>query len=192
MNRRIYWSLALFASIAMLLIYFIGSSVRPAMNVATDDSRQEQRAPVARAGSSLLPAEYAIFQQRSPFGQSTGPVGAQASAGGPETNYVFRGAVQTGSAITAFFEEGSSEKVIQMMAGNSIASGRIKSIDLDAIEYESGGVSRRIEIGQNLKGQAAQPPAPTTAPSAPAPPGAGPPPNLPPGVQAQMQPPRHS
>jgi hypothetical protein len=61
--------------------------------------------------------------------------------------------------------------VTSVATGGAIAVGRIKSINLDAIEYESAGNARRIEVGQNLNGEVV-PPTPTTKPAAGPPPGA--------------------
>jgi hypothetical protein len=72
--------------------------------------------------------------------------------------------------------------VASVGVGDAIALGHIKSINLDAIEYEgTGGPARRIEVGRNLMGEVVAPTPPTSKPSAGAPPGAGGPPGQPGG-----------
>jgi hypothetical protein len=189
MNRRFYLSTAGLAIAVMALIWFSGGekSSSPAGNSGGSASPANS-SPNVQASGSVLPAEYSLLQTRSPFGRGSAQ-GPGAGHGGPEATFIFRGAVQTGSSITAFIEDANAKNVVQMAAGQSLARGRIKSIDLDAIEYESGGNTRRIEAGQNLNGEVVQPP-PTTAPS---PAGSPPPPsppqngNMPPNMQMQMQ-----
>ena len=191
MNRRFYLSTAGLAIVVMALIWFSGGerAASPAGNSAGESASTANSSPNVQASGSVLPAEYALLQTRSPFGRGSAQ-GPGAGHGGPEATFIFRGAVQTGSSIIAFIEDSNAKNVVQMAAGQSLARGRIKSIDLDAIEYESAGNTRRIEAGQNLNGEAVQPP-PTTAPS-PSP--AGNPPqstpqggNMPPNMRMQMQ-----
>jgi hypothetical protein len=136
----------------------------------------------------VLPPEFAIFQTRSPFGR--GPKKPPANAGGPEASFVLKGAVDVGGRLTAFVEDLSAKRVVQVTAGQPIARGRVKGITLDAIEYEAaGGPAKRIEVGQNLMGQVV-PPTPASKPAAgppgrpggPGQPGGPPQPGMPPGA----------
>jgi hypothetical protein len=143
----------------------------------------------AVATAPVLPPEFAIFQTRSPFAK--GPKKPPASApGGPEASFVLKGAVDVGGRLTAFVEDLSAKRVVQLAAGEPIARGRIKGITLDAIEYEAAGTpAKRIEVGQNLMGQVV-PPTPTSKPAAgppgqpgaPGQPGGPPQPGMPPGA----------
>jgi hypothetical protein len=153
---------------------------------------------LARAGATsqpttaVLPPEFAIFQTRSPFAK--GPKKPPAAAGGPEASFVLKGAVDVGGRMTAFVEDLSAKRVLQLAAGQSLAGGRVKGITLDGIEYEAaaGAPARRIEVGQNLMGQvvpptptskpAAGPPGQPGAPGQPGTPGAPPQPGMPPGA----------
>jgi hypothetical protein len=143
----------------------------------------------SQATAAVLPPEFAIFQTRSPFAK--GPKKPATVAGGPEASFVLKGAVDVGGRLTAFVEDLSAKKVLQVAAGQPLAGGRVKGITLDAIEYEAtGSPAKRIEVGQNLVGQVV-PPTPASQPAAgpPGQPGApgqpgmpGAPPQVPPGA----------
>jgi len=115
---------------------------------------------------ALLPPEFAILQTRNAFGHAHG---------GPESMFVFKGAVQSGSQFTAFIEDLAAKKVLQILVGGNVARGSVKSIDLDAIEYASAGNSRRVEVGENLAGEAVPESAPPGPAGGPPGPNAGPP-----------------
>jgi len=174
MNRRFYM-LTGSAALAVMALIYMGAgnkSLAPVGEIAGvgNSPALADHMPTTQPNGSLLPSEYAFLQTQSPFGSAAGSVGA--SQGGPEATFIFRGAVQTGSRITAFIEDSNAKKVAQMAVGDSLARGRIKAIDLDAIEYEALGDSKRIEVGHNLRGDIVQPPA-ATAPSVQPAPGAG-------------------
>jgi hypothetical protein len=123
--------------------------------------------PVARPA---LPVEFAILQTRNVFGHGAPKAGGPGAAGGVGANFVLKGVVEGDGRYTAFIEDKSAKRVASVATGEAIAVGRIKSINLDAIEYEAAGNSRRIEVGQNLNGEIV-PPTPTTKPAAGPPPG---------------------
>jgi len=193
MNRRTYILTGSAVVGLMVLIYTAGSrkALSPAGDAAASGNSPAlaDQIPSTQPGDSLLPQEYAFLQTQSPFGSGRGA----AAHGGPEAAFIFRGAVQTGSSITAFIENANTKDVVQMAIGASLARGRIKTIDLDAIEYEALGNSKRIEVGHNLNGEVVEPP-PTTAPSGPpatnAPPGPDQNGNAPPNAQSPPMPPR--
>jgi hypothetical protein len=136
----------------------VGASSRPAtIGLSTDGS----------ADGSALPAEFTILQTHNAFAPGT-PQGHR-PLGGPEALLIFKGVVGAGADFTAFIENQAARQVIQAVVGDAVARGRIKSIDLDAIVYEVGGNSRRIEVGQNLNGEVVAPPATQPSPSAPTP-----------------------
>jgi hypothetical protein len=122
------------------------------------------------AGGSLLPPEYAILNTRNLFGP---PHAAPAGPAGPEAGFVFKGVIQSGSAYTAFIEQVNSKQVMQLSVGDPIARGKIKSIDLDGIEYAVGADSHRITVGQNLMGMDVPVTAPANPPNGNGPPGNG-------------------
>jgi hypothetical protein len=123
-----------------------------------------------RGDTASLPAEFALLRTRSPFrsaGSRGGPVG------GPDATLVFKGVVQDGAAFVAFIEDVNAKNVLQVATGDAVGRGKVKSIDLDSIQYEVDGDSHRIQVGQNLNGETVQP-TPTSKPSEPTP-AAGPP-----------------
>jgi hypothetical protein len=123
-----------------------------------------------RGDSAALPAEFVILRTHSPFrsaGARSGP------AGGPDATLVFKGVVQDGGAFVAFIEDVNAKQVMQLAAGDAVGRGKLKSIDLDSIQYEVDGDAHQIQVGQNLNGEMVQP-TPTSKPSAPAP-ASGPP-----------------
>jgi hypothetical protein len=121
------------------------------------------------AARPALPGEFAILQTRNVFAHGA-PKAVGPGAGGPGANFVLKGVVEADGQFTAFIEDKSGKRVTSVASGGAIAVGRIKSINLDAIEYESAGNARRIEVGQNLNGEVV-PPTPTTKPAAGPPPG---------------------
>jgi hypothetical protein len=155
-----------------------GGDVVALRHPATMPATQPAVAGAAGPGG-LLPPEYAILQTQNAFGRGHASK-AQHGMGGPEATFVFKGAVQAGEMFTAFVEDVSANRVMQLAIGDSVARGKIKSIDLDTIEYDVSGKSRQIALGQNLNGEAV---APTSQPSAPAPAAApGPTDGMPPGM----------
>jgi hypothetical protein len=116
-----------------------------------------------------LPVEFSILQSRNVFGSPKSHGAAQAP-GGPEAGYVLKGVVQAPGGFVAFVEEVAAKQVRQLAAGDVLARGKIKSINIETIEYETDGVAHRIEVGQDLNGQT--PPPPPTAPAAAPQPGA--------------------
>jgi hypothetical protein len=119
-----------------------------------------------------LPPEFAVLQTRNIF--MHGPPKAGGAPSGPEASFVLKGIVEAEARFTAFIEDKSAKRVASVGVGGAIALGHIKSINLDAIEYEAatGGAARRIEVGRNLMGEVVPPTPPTSKPSA-APPGTG-------------------
>jgi hypothetical protein len=148
-------------------------SVPPRVATAAVGASSPPAAIGPSTDGSALPAEFAILQTHNAFAPGT-PQGHRPS-GGPEALLIFKGVVQAGADFTAFIENEAAKQVIQAVVGDAVARGRIKSIDLDAIVYEVGGDSRRIEVGQNLNGEVVAPPATQPSPAPPpdlqAPPG---------------------
>ena len=150
---------------------------------ATGPSTGPNTGPAAGgpAPAVALPKEFAVFQTRNPFAH--GPKkGGPGAAGGPEAGFVFRGVVEIGGQFVAFVEERGSKRVTQLAVGAALARGKVKSVTLDAMEYESAGASKRIEVGQDLNGTMVPPTPPTSKPAVP---GGPPQPGVPPGQPGQ-------
>jgi hypothetical protein len=190
----------LVAAVVILALIWIISLMTGGKKTPAQSSRSISSAGQAQGGAAtqpadsvLLPGDYAVLESRNPFGRGHGH---GARAGGPDATFVFEGTIQSGNGFTAFVENMAAKSVIQVAVGDAVARGRVKSIDLDALEYEVAGNNRRIEVGQNLNGETPPPPPPPASkPTAPPMPGPGGPqqmppgmPMPPPGVQVQMNP----
>jgi hypothetical protein len=143
----------------------------PASTEASVASQPTTGPATALASRPTLPREYAILQARNPFARG-GKIARAGAAGGPETMLILRGVADGGEHLIAFFEDQAAKRVVQLAAGEAVASGKIISMNLDGIEYQGVGPSRQIKVGQDLNGQAA-PPTPTSKPAGPLAPGAG-------------------
>jgi hypothetical protein len=153
---------------------------------ATSTTTRATSGPVA----ATLPAEFAIFEKRNGFARGHGKAGG---AGGPEAMFALKGIADVGSHLTAFFEDTRSKNVTQAAVGDPIARGRVKKLDLDSIEYEANGETKRIEVGQNLNGEVVPPTPPASKPAEnknnPGGPGGPPGPDgAPPGAPGEGQP----
>jgi hypothetical protein len=86
--------------------------------------------------------------------------------------------VLTGVAVrepvhVAFFEDSQAGRTIPVCIGQVLGRGVLTAITMDGIQYQSGGVTRMIGIGENLRGvttafytpSAATQPAATTTPT---------------------------
>jgi hypothetical protein len=199
MSRRVVALVGIVVLTMMILLVQISTGHRAPAEMSVVKAVAIQRSPTTLpiaattqpTGNSALPDEFAVLTTHSPFGH-----GRHAAAGG-EDSIVFKGVMQTNDHFVAFLEDTSSKNVIQANVGDAIAQGKIKSVDLDSIEYEATGKSLRVQVGQNLMGQVPSPP------PAPAPPPAGPPSDgAPPGPPSPDQtdgqpmppqgPPKHS
>jgi hypothetical protein len=154
-----------------------------AMQAQAMQQQQQQAQPAARGAKPAaarrpttvptvkLPDGFEILKKRNAFAHGK-PGAADASAAkGPESTFVFRGAVNTIDHLTAFVEDTSSKRVLELAVGATVARGQIRNIDLDAVTYEApGGASKRIEVGQNFNGEAVPPTPPPAKPAGPQPP----------------------
>ncbi len=182
-------ALLIFAVGIMSLICMAAApATEPAQVLAMPPGAPQSGAVVARPQSpttqpakaaSVLPKEFAIFEQQNPFahGPAAPPAPAGPPQGGPEASLVFKGVMDNSGKCIAFIEDLASKHVTQVMAGQPIGRGKIKSINLDAMEFEVMGAMRKILVGQNLDGQVVPP----TPPQPPAPPPGAPPQGAQPG-----------
>ena len=193
MNGRLSFVSRGFGGIALLILSGAAarppSSARNAMGMPPPDGRPPATQPAPEA--SPLPSEYSALQTRNPFahGGKGGPPGANGpggpggpgAPGGPDTLFVLKGIVGEDGKFTAFVEDTTAKRVLELTDGAPLGRGRIKGIDADGIEYEAPGASKRVEVGQDLSGKVV-PPTPTSQPAPPQPPpGEGPQPGQPNG-----------
>jgi len=161
------------------------ATTRPATSGSTTGPATTQ----AATGPSL-PEEFAILKTRNPFAHGKGKQ-RPGTQGGPESSLVLIGVVDAGSRMVAFVEDRAAKRVVQVGAGEPLARGRVKAVNLDAIEYEGAAGAKKIEVGQNLNGETAPPVAPASKPSGPpGAPGPGAPPvpgPVPPGSKGPVR-----
>lgn len=140
-------------------------------------------------------SDYQIVVNRSIFARGGTPAAARAkgpmnAAPGPEAGLGLKGIFEGDGRFTAFIEDLASHQTKRLNVGDAIAAGRIKAMTLAALEYEAGGKSTMVQVGQNLLGAALPPPQPpATQPAAPpgGPPGQ-PQPGMPGGPGGPMPP----
>lgn len=70
----------------------------------------------------------------------------------PESYLLLKGVVQEDGQFIAFLEDTRSSSVLKVRQGDRVARGVIKSLTLDAIEYEFEEQTTVIRIGQDLEG----------------------------------------
>lgn len=70
----------------------------------------------------------------------------------PEASLVLCGVSQQGDMFTALVEDMNGRRVTRLSPGDSIGRGRLVRVDLDGIEYEVAGESRRVRVGDDLTG----------------------------------------
>ena len=105
---------------------------------------------------------YSIIVERNMFSRQRGPrqredredrrVREAPPAPNPESYYVLRGIVQEDGNFTAFIEDTRRDDVLRLQPGQAVARGSVKSLDLDTLEYELGGQTVVVRIGQDLEG----------------------------------------
>ncbi len=151
------------ASIVLLIPLLAGAAV----------SKSPASAPASAPTSARATDDYRIIIDRNIFTRNRRAISRSTSIirMGPATNM---GTVLTGVAIqadepVAFFEDVRSGETTKLAVGQSIEGGQIVSISLDSVEFKSGGMTRTVNLGENLQGVSAVFAAPPAAASVPAP-----------------------
>ncbi len=170
-SRRVLLALALLAS---------------SVTAATTEPTSRPTA-TTHSADPKLPEAFAIFRTVNPFSSKKHPSTAEASmsavATGSEASIVLNGVAQCSGGCTAFFTGGKGSPMLMLSVGDAVARGHVTAVDLDSVTYEAEGHSQRVEVGQNLNGQAppASQPAANEQGKPDGPPG-GPPDQGPPGA----------
>ncbi|QOV91161.1 hypothetical protein [Humisphaera borealis] len=87
-------------------------------------------------------------------------------ASGPAAVLVLRGVGVTDGVRTAFVEDMSTRQITRHRQGDSLAGGRLGSVSIDQLTFESGSMLTTVRPGQNLFGQSvAVPTTPTSQPA---------------------------
>jgi hypothetical protein len=97
----------------------------------------------------LILTEQSIFSPVVPIGVGPGPT----QTGPREQTLVFDAATRTDGVFAASLEDTESNKITIVHVGDAIAQGKVTSISLEQMAYQSHGITRQLGIGQNLVGE---------------------------------------
>ena len=111
-------------------------------------------------GSSDSWDAFRIVVERNMFSRQRGPrvertrrqVPVAPPAPDPESYVVLKGIVQQDGEFIAFLEDTQSGQIRRVREGDSVVRGKIKTLTLDSIEYESGDRTVTVTMGLNLQG----------------------------------------
>jgi len=70
----------------------------------------------------------------------------------PETHFFLKGVVQEDNVFIAFIEDTDSGMVLRLRQGDRVARGVIKTLNLDALEYQLEDKTVSISLGCDLEG----------------------------------------
>ncbi len=70
----------------------------------------------------------------------------------PETHFVLKGLVQENNQFIAFIEDTQAGGVLQLRQGDKVARGAIKTLNLDALEYQLEDKTISVKLGCDLEG----------------------------------------
>lgn len=124
-----------------------GRSVPPAMPAARREDFVKQYAVVYE--KSIFLRDHPTFYAASREARPDAPAAAPRR---PEESYVVTGiALQEGRRV-AFIENTDTGETRRVLDGESVANGKVVSLDPDALEFELAGKRTRVAIGRNLAG----------------------------------------
>ena len=135
--------LAIWASVGVLgLIVFLWPAAGLGQNAT------EQQDPWAK---------YEIILKRNMFSRQRGFAQRERGrrevvAPNPESYFVLKGVVQEDGHFIAFLEDMRDSSVLKVRQGDQVARGIIKSLTLDAIEYEFEERTTTVRLGNDLEG----------------------------------------
>jgi len=157
-----------------------------ALAASAPTTQQQQQPPQSGHSSSSrehYSDRYAILGQRNIFlkdrsrgsrngsngnGSSTQSSSTQPTRRSPEETLLLRGIVIEQGEVRAYFEDIANSRMLRVAQGESIARGRITSIGLDAVDYETpaasgaggtgSGAGHRtfVAIGHDLTGKVSE------------------------------------
>jgi len=104
-------------------------------------------------------ARYSIILQRNIFSRQRTPFRPKERNSeppvvvpNPETHFLLKGVVQEDNEFIAFVEDTQGGEVLRLRQGDRVARGAIKTLNLDAIEYELEGKTIVVKLGYDLEG----------------------------------------
>jgi hypothetical protein len=148
-------------AVATFLLCVAACGLALAASAPTTQQQQEQPPQQSRRSSSSsrerYSDRYSILTQRNIFlkdrsrgssrngssggGGSTTQSSTQPTHRSPEETLILRGIVMEQGEVRAYFEDIANSRMVRVAMGEPIARGRITSIGLDAVEYETAGSS---------------------------------------------------
>ena len=129
---------------------------------SSQPTTREQSQQSARSTRERYSDRYSILTQRNIFlkdrshasrngrngnGSTTQSSSTQPSHRSPEETLLLRGIVIEQGEVRAYFEDIANSRMVRVAQGETIARGRITSIGLDAVEYETSGGGGAATIG---------------------------------------------
>jgi hypothetical protein len=128
---------------------------------ATTARPAEAKPPVEspRVQESGIGAKYDVILQRNIFSRQRSPFRPRddresqaAVAPNPETHFLLKGVVQENSQFIAFVEDTQGGGVLRLRQGDRVARGAIKTLSLDALEYQLEDKTVSVKLGCDLEG----------------------------------------
>jgi hypothetical protein len=167
---------------AVFLLCIAACGLALAATAPTTQQQQQEQPPQQSRRSSSSSRErysdrYSILTQRNIFlkdrsrgsrnGSSNGngsttQSSTQPAHRSPEETLLLRGIVMEQGEVRAYFEDIANSRMVRVAMGEPIARGRITSIGLDAVEYETpaaGGVAAHrtfVAVGNDLTGKVSE------------------------------------
>lgn len=166
-NRRMEWVLATMLGLMMALIPAVGFSQDANEAPPAQETAATQPAQAVKAAEETQPAQnawdnYEVILNRNMFSRQRGSRQPQRIDGrlkrqpiavpNPESYYRLCGVAQEDGTFVAFLEDTRTGSVTEVREGSAVARGTIKSLTLDAIEYQRDDQVTTVQIGYDLEG----------------------------------------
>jgi hypothetical protein len=116
----------------------------------TEGLEEEPSSPLA--GYGIIFQRNIFSRQRTPFRPRQRAETQLVVPPNPETHFVLRGIVQENNEVIAFIEDTQGGGVLQLRRGDHVARGAIKTLSLDALEYQLEDKTISIRLGYDLEG----------------------------------------
>jgi hypothetical protein len=139
-------------SIALMVMLWVATGLSQAPANSAESSPTGQPDPWQK---------YDIILQRNIFSRQRAPARPrgetkepkQVAIPNPESYFLLKGVVQENDTFIAFVENTQGGGVLRLRAGDPVARGTIKALNLDSIEYQLGDQTIAIKLGCDLEGR---------------------------------------
>jgi hypothetical protein len=163
-------------------IFCLVSALAPEMRAADVRAADARPANPVPAKRETYTERYAVLSEHNifvrdrlrPASNARTAATTQHSSPPPEESFVLAGVVFEDDGFRAYVEDRNAGRIVRLNPGDSLARGRISSIDIDALEYDRNGQLTLVQIGRDFTGQivstmsSASTSAPSPASTAPA------------------------